>query len=97
MGAERGVRGAGRGGGGDDFLLKVAGGGVSWAGGGGGARGWEGACGELGGGGVNIFFRGRNSHQVKNKHIGTVIHDPKVRTSTNLKDFQKLLSENIGG
>ena len=27
-------------------------------------RGWEGVCGEFGGGGLNIFFRGRNSHQV---------------------------------
>ena len=34
-------------------------------GGGGGARGREGVCvaGNLGGGGLNIFFRGRNSHQ----------------------------------
>ena len=62
-GGEGGVRGAGRGGGGD-FLLKIPGGGVSRAGGGRGARGRESVCGELGGGGLNIFFRGRNSHQV---------------------------------
>ena len=28
----------------------------------GGLRGWEAVCGELGGG-LNIFFRGRNAHQ----------------------------------
>ena len=44
------VRGAGEGG--WDFLSKIpGGGGVSWAGGRGGARGWEGVCGEFGGGG----------------------------------------------
>ena len=45
------------------FLLKIPGrGGVSRRG-----RGREGVCGELrnwGGGGLNIFFRGRNVHQV---------------------------------
>ena len=53
------------GGGGGDFLSKIPGGGVSWAGGGGRrASGWEGVCGEFRGGGLNIFFRGRNVHQV---------------------------------
>ena len=28
----------------------------------GGPSGWEGVCGELGGGGLSLFFRGRNSH-----------------------------------
>ena len=51
-------------GGGSIFKLKIPGGG-----GGGfqeGPRGWEVVCGELGnlgGGGLNIFFRGRNVHQ----------------------------------
>ena len=49
-------------GGGHDFLLKR----VCRGGGGGGARGWEGVCGEMwGGGGQNFFFGGRNSHQAK--------------------------------
>ena len=55
-----------RGEGGNGFLLKISGGGgVSWAGGGlGGGRG----AGRVfarnwGGGGLNIFFRGRNSDQ----------------------------------
>ena len=34
------------------------------AGRGGGGRGWKGDSGKLGGGGLNFFFRGRNSHQV---------------------------------
>ena len=53
------------GGGGGFFLWKIPGGGVFRVGRGrwGGARGREGVCGELGGG-ANIFFRGRNSHQV---------------------------------
>ena len=61
-GGAKGVRGAGRGGG-EGFLWKIpgVGGAVFRAGGGG---GWEGVCGEFwGGGGLNIFFRGRNSHQ----------------------------------
>ena len=29
--------------------------------------GWEGVCGEFGGGGLNICFRGRNAHQVSKK------------------------------
>ena len=32
----------------------------------------------------------------KNKHLGADIHDPKARTSTTLRDFQKLRSENFG-
>ena len=53
---------AGRGGEGQ-FVFKIPGGG-----GGGPRRGWEGRVsagnlGELGGGGLNIFFRGRNVHQ----------------------------------
>ena len=39
------------------------GGSRGWAGGG--ARGREGVCGGSGGGGLNIFFRGRNVHRVK--------------------------------
>ena len=31
----------------------------------------------------------------KNKHFGTDIHDPKARTSTTLRDFQKLRSEKL--
>ena len=31
----------------------------------------------------------------KNKHLGADIHDPKVRTSTTLRDFQKLRSEKL--
>ena len=62
-GGERGVRGAGRGGG--RFFIENPRRGVSRAGGGG-ARGagrvFAGNVG--GGGGLNIFFRGRNSHQV---------------------------------
>ena len=68
------VRGGGRGsprrregrGGGSFFYIENPGGGGSP--GGEGPRGWEGVCsefGNLGGGGVNIFFRGRNVHQVK--------------------------------
>ena len=31
----------------------------------------------------------------KSKHLGADIHDPKARTSTNLRDFQKLRSETL--
>ena len=31
----------------------------------------------------------------KNKHLGADIHDPKARTSTTLRDFQKLWSEKL--
>ena len=31
----------------------------------------------------------------KNKHFGTDIHDPKARTSTTLRDFHKLRSEEL--
>ena len=51
----------GRGGG--RFLLRIPGWGGVLPGEGGGARGREGVCGEFGGGGLNILFRGRNSHQ----------------------------------
>ena len=63
-GGEGGVRGAGRGRG-TIFIEnpRRGGGGVSQARGGRGARGREGVCGEFGEGGLNIFFRGRNSHQ----------------------------------
>ena len=68
---ERGVRGAGRGGG-IGFLLKIP------AGGGGGCRmgGAEGPGGclselwDLGGVGLNIFFRGRNVHQDRVTTLG---------------------------
>ena len=62
-GGEGRVRGAGKGGG-RFFIEYPRRGGVSWAGGAGGSRGQEGVCGEFGGGGLNIFFRGRNRHQV---------------------------------
>ena len=65
-GGERGAQGAGRGRG-DDFSWKIPGGGGSPRRvGAGGARGQEGVEGNLGGiwgGGLNISFRGRNSHQ----------------------------------
>ena len=61
-GREGGVRGAGRVGGGGDFFLenpRRGGGGLPGGWGGGRARGREGVCGELGGGGgLNIFFSG---------------------------------------
>ena len=58
------VRGARREAGGRFFIeKKKEGGGVPGrVRAGGGARGWEDACGELGGG-ANFFFRGRNSHR----------------------------------
>ena len=62
-GGEGGVRSAGRGGG--RLLLcksQEGGGGSPTLVGVGGARGREGVCGELGGG-LNIFFRGRNPHE----------------------------------
>ena len=31
----------------------------------------------------------------KNKHFGADIHDPKARTSTTLRDFQKLWSDKL--
>ena len=62
-GGEGGVQGARRGRG-SGLLLEMRGGegGFSQRGGGW-PRGLEGVCGEFGGG-LNIFFRGRNSHQV---------------------------------
>ena len=60
-----GVRGARREGGGGGFFIESPKRGVLPGEGGGGPRGREGVCGDfLGGGGLNIFFRGRNSHQV---------------------------------
>ena len=65
-GGEGGARGAEKGE--DDFLLQISGGGGGLLGGrGGGARGWEGACRELGGRGAKYFFSGpkgppRNRH-----------------------------------
>ena len=61
---EGGVRGAGRGAGVGFFYWKSQE--VSWGSprrGGGVPRGLEGVCGEFGRGGLNIFFRGRNSHK----------------------------------
>ena len=40
------------------------------------------------------FGSGR-SKSFKNKHLGADIHDPKVRTSTTLRDFQKLRSAKL--
>ena len=61
-GKGRGVRGARRGG---WFFIENPRGGVSRRRGGGGERGREGVCSKLagGGGGLNIFFQGRNSFQ----------------------------------
>ena len=66
-GRQRKVRGD-REGGGSVFLLKIPGGGVSHervGGGEGATRVSAGNLGELGEGGVNIFFRGRNARQDK--------------------------------
>ena len=67
-GGEGGVRGAGRGRGGTKSFYgksqEGGGGGVSRVGGGRegeGARGREGICGDLGGGGLNILFRAETS------------------------------------
>ena len=38
---------------------------------------------------------GRSKSWKKNKHFGADIHDPKARTSTTLRDFQKLRSEKL--
>ena len=40
-------------------------------------------------------LRSRPSEPWRNKHIGADIHDPKARTSTILRDFQKLRSEKL--
>ena len=40
-------------------------------------------------------LRSGNSKSWKNKHLGADIHDPKARTSTTLRDFQKLRSEEL--
>ena len=40
-------------------------------------------------------LRSGRSKSWKNKHLGADIHDPKVRTSTTLRDFQKLRSEKL--
>ena len=60
---EGGVR-RDREGGGVGFLLKIPGGGGLPRGGEGAGRESAGNSGELGGGGLNIFFRGRNARQV---------------------------------
>ena len=61
--AEGGARGAGKGWGGVRFFIEnpTGGGPPGWEG----PRGWEGVSSEFGiwGGGLNIFFRGRNVHQ----------------------------------
>ena len=65
-GEGKGVRGPRKGVGGVGFLLKMpGGGGVSQQRGGGGAEGPGGCLRGIWGGGVNIFFRGRNAHQEK--------------------------------
>ena len=51
--------------GGRFFIENPRRGGGSRVGGGGGARGREGVCRELGGWGLNIFFRGRKARQEK--------------------------------
>ena len=40
-------------------------------------------------------LRSGRSKAWKNKHFGADIHDPKARTSTTLRDFQKLRSEKL--
>ena len=40
-------------------------------------------------------LRSGRSKSWKNKHLGADIHDPKARTSTTLRDFQKLRSEKL--
>ena len=40
-------------------------------------------------------LRSGPSKSWKNKHLGADIHDPKARTSTTLRDFQKLRSEKL--
>ena len=40
-------------------------------------------------------LRSGRSKPWKNKHLGADIHDPKARTSTTLRDFQKLRSEKL--
>ena len=40
-------------------------------------------------------FRSGRSKSWKNKHLGADIHDPKPRTSTTLRDFQKLRAEKL--
>ena len=59
------------GGGGVGFSLKIPGGGEVSQKRGGGVRGREGVCEEFrGGGGLNIFFRGRNARQKNLSHSG---------------------------
>ena len=41
------------------------------------------------------FGQGGQNPGTKNKHFGADIHDSKARTSTTLKDFQKLRSEKL--
>ena len=40
-------------------------------------------------------LRSGRSESWKNKHLGADTHDPKARTSTTLRDFQKLRSEKL--
>ena len=42
-------------------------------------------------------LRSGRSKSWKNKHLGADIHDPKARTYTTLRDFQKLRSEKLWG
>ena len=67
------MRGAGRRGGGD-FLLKIRGGGSPGRVGAGGRGAGRVSAGNLGGRGLNIFFRGRNSHQALFLKGWTKIH-----------------------
>ena len=73
------ARGRGRGsprcweGGGCDSLLKIPGGGGSHGRVGAGGRGAGRVfAGNWGGGGLNIFFRGRNSHQEKHRDLKSI-------------------------
>ena len=83
---EGGVRGEG--GWGVDFLLKVpGGGGVSRRERGRGAGRVSGRIGEFGGGGLNIFFRGRNVHQANyyQKNSSGFAHLNAIRSSSSKK------------
>ena len=79
-------KGGGRGereGGGFGFVLKMPGGGGLTEGGGDG-EGSGSVSGELGGGGLNIFFRGRNVHQVFRLHAHLFHQKIKLKTLISL-------------
>ena len=83
-----------RGGGGRFFIENPKeGGGSPGRVGGGGARGWEGVCGEFGGGGENIFCWGRNVHQEtheKKSRFGVSVKGLCQRVPENTRESQKM-------